>query len=118
VPDQVINLTCIIKRQENNPNSLDTELSWGLPCSLRGLLHFFEVSVFGTRSGLENHTIIDVVNVTEDFRRNDIFRINFGELKPLYNYKFEVSATLRGSTESGEINDLTVLYPAGSKDLL
>ncbi|XP_008205234.1 phosphatidylinositol phosphatase PTPRQ isoform X1 [Nasonia vitripennis] len=113
VPDKVTNLTITIKRRDDDPNALDTQLSWGLPCSLQGILHRFNVSVYGTRSGLENHTITTEVNVTDDFDKNEIFVLDLGELKPLYTYKFEVFAEVYSSTDSGEIADLEYKYPAG-----
>lgn len=115
VPDKVTNLTITTKRRDDDPNALDTQLSWGLPCSLKGILHRFNVSVYGTRPGLENHNITTEVNVTDDFDKNEIFVLDLGELKPLYIYKFEVFAEVYGSTDSGEIADLEYKYPAGSK---
>lgn len=106
----------MITPQKDDPNSLETELSWGLPCLSRGFIYYFDVSVFGQRKDFENHSITDVVNVTEDNDKNYVFRINFGELRPLYKYEFEVSATLHGgSLDPGKSSKLEIVYPAGSK---
>ena len=116
VPDAVTNLTCTIKNQQEDPNALETELSWGLPCSLRGELHYFNVSYVGTRAGYGNHTFTHTVNVTTNPEKNHIFSISLGELRPEYTYKFEVFSVLYGFIDDADVADLVVQYPAGSEN--
>lgn len=116
-PDKVTNLTCSIEPREHNSNILQTVLKWGLPCHLRGVLHYFQISAIGTAFEKEDHVLddanISVLNSTID--KNQMFNVTFGELRPLYKYNFTVSAMLIGSIDPGESEFVTVDYPAGSK---
>ncbi|KAJ8675580.1 hypothetical protein QAD02_011366 [Eretmocerus hayati] len=114
VPDKVTDLKCTVEPQRLNPDTFDTELSWGLPCASKGYLNYFEVDVTGKRDGYPDHNILDTtVNVTLDVDKNQIFRVNFGELKPLYTYTFEVAAMAHGTASFGEIANTTIVYPPG-----
>ncbi|OXU30036.1 hypothetical protein TSAR_017032 [Trichomalopsis sarcophagae] len=115
VPDKVTNLDCQTRLRKNDSNALETILSWNLPCSLKGRLKQFELSVFGSRPHSENHVIDSVIFIHDinSLRKNKKFSYSFGELRPEYSYIFSVSATIHGTDEKGEVAKLNTEYPAG-----
>lgn len=111
------------KTRQNGSNTLDTILSWNLPCSLQGKLKEFEIYVFGLNSlnlkETEYHNFSLTLVVQSELDGNELFSINLGELKAKYLYNFNVSAITVDNTGKKFKGDNATLkdihYPPGSK---
>ncbi|CAK9825508.1 Receptor-type tyrosine-protein phosphatase beta [Anthophora retusa] len=113
VPGMVSNLSCFIMNNKNNTNILDTILMWAFPCSLNGILEYFNVFVHGTRTNYPPHSFTIKKYVSNHVLENDTVSINLKELKAEYNYTFEVSAKVKGVQNFGVPASQNILYPAG-----
>ncbi|XP_015605731.1 receptor-type tyrosine-protein phosphatase eta [Cephus cinctus] len=113
VPGTVELLSYSITNNENDPDTLDTTVSWSLPCALHGEIDYFHISVYGTRTDFNDDFFDRIYNITTAIGNNDIFSINLGELKAEYNYTFEVSAKVIDLDVLGAPDSTSVLYPAG-----
>ncbi|XP_017760243.1 PREDICTED: receptor-type tyrosine-protein phosphatase F [Eufriesea mexicana] len=113
VPGIVSNFSYLIANNKNNTNILDTILTWGIPCSLNGILEYFNVLVNGTRTNYSPHAFTIKKYISDNVIRNNIVSINLKELKAEYNYTFKVSAKVQGVDEFGIPACQHVLYPAG-----
>lgn len=110
----VSNFSYLIKNNEHDTNTLDTILKWGFPCSLNGIIEYFNVFVHGTRTNYAPDSFSNKQYIPNTINKNDIISINLKELKAEYNYTFEVSVKVKGVQDFGEPARHTVLYPAGS----
>ncbi|XP_029156129.1 tyrosine-protein phosphatase 10D isoform X2 [Nylanderia fulva] len=104
----------IIKESSHNSNVLDTIVTWGLPCSLNGELEFFNVSVYGIRSGEEYlpHSFYRKHKCAEYIDNDYMCSINLNELKGEYNYTFTISTKVKG-IDTLKSTNLSKPYPAG-----
>ncbi|XP_020278990.1 tyrosine-protein phosphatase 10D isoform X3 [Pseudomyrmex gracilis] len=104
----------IIKPNLENPDVLDTILTWGLPCSLNGELEEFEVSVHGIREGFAPHSFSISHKCEEYIDNNHMCLLNLEELRGEYNYSFTISAKVKNVDAFGEPTVVkNVQYPAG-----
>lgn len=109
------NFSYLITNNKNDKNILDTILTWGLPCSLNGIIEYFNVSVHGTRPNYSPHSFSIRKYVPREIAKDDIIIINLKELKGEYNYTFEVFTKIYEVQELGlSANHNNILYPAGS----
>nr|XP_034171362.1 tyrosine-protein phosphatase 10D [Osmia lignaria]XP_034171370.1 tyrosine-protein phosphatase 10D [Osmia lignaria]XP_034171380.1 tyrosine-protein phosphatase 10D [Osmia lignaria] len=113
VPEMVSNFSYLIKNNEHDTNTLDTILNWGFPCSVNGIIEYFNVFVNGTRTNYAPDSFTNKQYIPNTISKNDIISINLKELKAEYNYTFEVSVKVKGVQDFGEPARHTVLYPAG-----
>ncbi|XP_011136579.1 phosphatidylinositol phosphatase PTPRQ isoform X2 [Harpegnathos saltator] len=114
ISDVVSKFEYKIEANPKDTNTLDTILTWGIPCSLNGKLDVFNVSVHGTRDGYENHTF-SILEECIDYVDNDyICLVNLKELKGEYNYTFSVyPKILQVDTPGPMTSQAGILYPAG-----
>ncbi|XP_012148042.2 receptor-type tyrosine-protein phosphatase H isoform X2 [Megachile rotundata] len=113
VSGMVSNFSYLIKNNENNKNTLDTILKWGFPCSLNGIMEYFNIFVHGTRRNYTPHSFMIKKLVENNINKNDIISINLNELKAEYNYTFEISVKVKEVKKLGVPAKHNVLYPAG-----
>lgn len=116
VPDAVSKFTCTIQENPNDVNTLDTIVTWGIPCSLNGKLDVYNVSVHGTRDGYDNHTFSQVEECTDYLANDYMCSVNLKELKGEYNYTFSVYPKILHVDMPGPVkNQSGIIYPPGSK---
>ncbi|XP_076288683.1 phosphatidylinositol phosphatase PTPRQ-like isoform X2 [Lasioglossum baleicum] len=113
VSDTVSNFSVSLINDENNPDRLDTILTWGFPCLSNGKIEYFNISVYGIRSNRSPHSFSNRTYVPNNVTKNDIFVVKLKELQAEYNYTIEVSVKVRDVPNLGIPVRSTVEYPAG-----
>ncbi|XP_043516829.1 receptor-type tyrosine-protein phosphatase beta isoform X2 [Frieseomelitta varia] len=112
VPGIISNFSYLIVNNKNNTNILDTILTWGIPCSLNGILEYFNVSVHGIRTNYTPHFFTFKKYISNNIYKNDAITVNLKELKAEYNYTFKVVAKVQGIQDFGMPAFQHILYPA------
>lgn len=115
MPGKISNLSCVIQGNKKNSSALNTILSWGLPCSLNGMLDLFSVTVYGERINHSPHSFSILKNVTNHFHVDHLYTLNLNELKGEYNYTIQVSAKVLDVGNFGMSDVCGFMYPAGSE---
>ncbi|XP_033177215.1 tyrosine-protein phosphatase 10D isoform X2 [Bombus impatiens] len=111
VPGMVSNFSYSIVNNENNKNVLNTILTWGIPCSLNGILEYFNVFVDGIRTNYEPHSF--TLQFLSNDVKNDTVITNLKELKAEYNYIIKVVTKVQGVQDFGIPAFKNISYPAG-----
>ena len=114
VPGIISNFSYLIINNKNNTNILDTILTWGIPCSLNGILEYFNVFVHGIRTNYTPHFCTFKKYISNNIYKNNAITVNLKELKAEYNYTFKVVAKVQGIQDFGMPAFQHILYPAGS----
>ncbi|XP_054004981.1 tyrosine-protein phosphatase 10D isoform X1 [Hylaeus anthracinus] len=113
IPGMVTNFSYFITRNASNTDTLDTILTWGLPCFSNGIIEYFNVVVNGTRNNYESHSFSTKQYISSEITKNYMAVINLKRLRAEYNYTFEVSAKVKDVEDYGESASYSnILYPA------